>query len=205
MKYSILGHPSDGPTLTLDYREFAYAGKFVMSKTGKSVVIGGDKVLGAVAFNADHENPAVGHLRYVSVRDDRQGEGIGSRLLRFTADYLLRESYDAVTIAVNNPVAYRCCYRAGFRFTGEETGIAEIELEYNPTEETSENESSARREDEYLAGLDAFRERNLPPEQRTVLDQGTVPAVVDVPSSTIDPETAALESTAIDPETVTGW
>ena len=38
MEYVLLGWPPDGPTLRLDHRRFAYAGKFVMSTTGKAVV-----------------------------------------------------------------------------------------------------------------------------------------------------------------------
>ena len=41
MEYVVLGWPSDGPTLRLDYRQFAYAGKFVMSNTGKAVAYEG--------------------------------------------------------------------------------------------------------------------------------------------------------------------
>ncbi|SDJ62135.1 Acetyltransferase (GNAT) family protein [Halovenus aranensis] len=172
MEYTIVGYPSDGPTLELDYREFAYAGKFVMSSTGKSVATEGD-VVGAVAFNADRDSPGTGHLRYVTVREDRKGEGIGSRLLRFTADALEGDTYDTVTIAVNNPLAYRACYSAGFRYCGRETGIAELVMEYDPT--------GARKSSRYNDGLAVFQSRDLPPEQRRVLERTTVPDVVAVP------------------------
>ena len=48
MEFEILGDEADGPTLELDYREFAYAGKFVMSSTGKSVARADGDVVGAV-------------------------------------------------------------------------------------------------------------------------------------------------------------
>ena len=38
MEFALLGWPEDGHSLRLDYREFAYAGKFVMTSTGKAVV-----------------------------------------------------------------------------------------------------------------------------------------------------------------------
>ena len=37
MEYELLGWPPDGPKLRLDYRRFSYAGKFVMTNTGKAV------------------------------------------------------------------------------------------------------------------------------------------------------------------------
>lgn len=175
MDYRILGYPSDGPVLELDYREFAYAGKFVMSKTGKSVAQTDDDVLGAVAFSTDHDDPTVGHLRYVTVRDDRQGEGIGSRLLRFTAATLQDDTYERVTIGVNNPVAYRACYRAGFVATGEETGIAEVVLAYAPQRE--------RDRGRYRQGLAVFRDRDLPPAQESVLAEDEAPSVVPLPDA----------------------
>lgn len=173
MEYNILGQSPDGPTLDLDYREFAYAGKFVMSKTGKSVAVEDGSVVGAVAFSPDYDDERVVRFRYVTVRDDRRGEGIGSRLLRYTAESLSAE-YDDVTIAVNNPVAYRACYRAGFTFTGHETGIAEVLLRYNP------DENSHR--ERYCEGLARFEDRDLPREQRAVFDREEPPPTVPVPS-----------------------
>jgi GNAT superfamily N-acetyltransferase len=175
MEYKILGYPPDGPTLELDYREFAYAGKFVMSNTGKSIVTESDEILGAVAFNADHDDPQTGHLRYVTVQEGRRGDGIGRRLLRYTAEMLQGDLYETVVIAVNNPVAYRACYRAGFTYTGQEAGIAELVLRYDPSEDRSEQQ--------YQDGLMLFEERDLPPEQQTVLELTGFPSIVDVPKS----------------------
>lgn len=173
MDYELLGRPPDGPTLSLDYREFSYAGKFVMSKTGKTVVREDGEILGAVAFNPDHDDPSVCHLRYVTVRSDRRGEGIGSRLLRFTANLLQDNPYETVTIAVNNPLAYRACYHGGFVYVSRETGIAELVLEYHPAADC--------REEAYLDGLDIYSERDLPPDQQAILEPTSIPAVVDVP------------------------
>ena len=92
----MLGWPPDGPTLRLDYRRFSYAGKFVMSNTGKAVVRDpgetsdreyDDAVLAAVAFNDDRTDSSTLWLRYVTVRNDRRGEGLGPQLCR--ADLLV--------------------------------------------------------------------------------------------------------------------
>ncbi|QZP38040.1 GNAT family N-acetyltransferase [Halobaculum magnesiiphilum] len=42
MEFRLLGWPEDGVVLRLDHREYAYAGKFVMSSTGKAVAVGSD-------------------------------------------------------------------------------------------------------------------------------------------------------------------
>lgn len=174
MEFEVLGGESAGPTLRLDHEEFAYAGKFVMSRTGKTVVREDGDLLGAVAFSADTDDDRTVHLRYVTVREDRRGEGIGPQLLRFTAERL-RDRYDRVVIAVNNPIAYEACYRAGFRNTGEETGIAELFMRYDPDHREGEA---------YRAGFTVFRERDLPAEHAAVCDRhGSTepPAIVEVP------------------------
>jgi GNAT superfamily N-acetyltransferase len=186
MQFELLGSEAAGPTLRLDHEQFAYAGKFVMSSTGKTVAREGDEIVGAVAFNADHDDPAAVHLRYVTVREDRRGEGIGPRLLRFTAALLGGDlsadlpadcaTYDEVLIAANNPIAYRACYRAGFDYTGDQTGIAELLLAYRPAKQ-----DPARYED----GLRLYAERSLPETQSAALarflDEG-LPTVVEVPT-----------------------
>jgi GNAT superfamily N-acetyltransferase len=173
--FEIDGWEADEPTLELDHREFAYAGKFVVSNTGKAVARENKAILGAVAFSRDYSDETAVRLRYVTVRDDRRGEGIGARLLRFCADRL-EDRYETVGIAVNNPVAYRACYRAGFHSTGEQTGIAELELVYDPDRD--------RDRSRYEMGLDVFESRDLPDAQRTCLDSSRAsgpPTVVDVP------------------------
>lgn len=161
MDFELLGWPDDGPTLDLDHEAFAYAGKFVMTSTGKAVVHDGDQIVGAVAFSPDYDDPTCMRLRYVTVRASRRGEGIGPRLLRFTAGALLSR-HETVTLAVNNPIAYEAATRAGFVWTGEETGIAELLLRYDP---------KAVSADTYQAGWDVFRDRVLPDEHRAVLDR----------------------------------
>jgi GNAT superfamily N-acetyltransferase len=174
MEFECLGSEADGPTLRLDHEQFAYAGKFVMSNTGKTVVREDGDLLGAVAFNEDSAEPETVHLRYVTVREDRRGEGIGPRLLRFTADQL--GAYERVVIAVNNPIAYEACYRAGFVYTGEQTGIAELRMVYDP---------GSRDVAGYCEGFTIYRERDLPPEQEAVCERHGVepPPVVDTPES----------------------
>lgn len=174
MDVELLGWPDDGPALDLDHADFAYAGKFVMTSTGKAVVRDGARIVGAVAFSPDYDDPSCMRLRYVTVREARRGEGIGPRLLRFTATALLSR-HETVTIAVNNPIAYEAASRAGFVWTGKETGIAELLLRYDP---------EAVSTDTYRAGWDEFRDRTLPAEHRAVLERNSEtapPSLVDVP------------------------
>jgi GNAT superfamily N-acetyltransferase len=156
MEYRLLGWPADGPTLDLDHREFSYAGKFVMSSTGKLVArapaTGDDRgeIVGATAFDEDRTDDSVLRIRYVTVREGRQGDGVGTTLLQRTRDAAIDRGYEAVRIAVNNPFAYEAAYRAGFGYTGEETGIAELVLRA-PSPDA----------DRYHEGLRAFRDRDL--------------------------------------------
>ena len=180
----LLGWPPDGPTLRLDHRRFSYAGKFVMSNTGKAVVREGDGegggpgdphrrgdggagndggggeyadgVLAAAAFNEDRTDPSTLWLRYVTVRADRRGEGLGPRLCAFVTARAAERGYDRVRIAVNNPFAYEALYRAGFAFTGEETGLAELVLE-RPAGGPAADRSAAT----YRDGLQRYRDRDL--------------------------------------------
>lgn len=155
MEPRLLGWPADGPTLDLDHRRFAYAGKFVMSGTGKAVIetdTEAGEVVAAVAFSPDRTEPTTAWLRYVTVRADRQGEGLGPRLCAFVTRRLLEADHDRVRIAVNNPAAYEALYRAGFAWTGEETGIAELVLEH----------PSDRDPDRYRAGYERFAAREEP-------------------------------------------
>ena len=148
MEFEVRGDVAGGPSLRLDHERFAYAGKFVMSNTGKATVEEGDELLAAAAFNRDRTDADTAWIRYVTVRADRRGDGLGARLLAFASDYLLRE-HDRVRIAVNNPFAYEACYKSGFGFTGERTGLAELVLE-----RPADGASSA-----YRDGLEAFLDR----------------------------------------------
>lgn len=184
MEPVVLGWPPDGPTLRLDHRRFSYAGKFVMSNTGKAVIhdpasteprSGGgdddcagfdDDILAAVAFNEDRTEPAVLWLRYVTVRRDRRGDGLGPKLCQFVAERAAERGYGRIRIAVNNPFAYEALYRAGFAYTGSETGIAELVLE-RPTERPAGGRSPRT----YQSGLDEYRERELSEEERAFLER----------------------------------
>jgi GNAT superfamily N-acetyltransferase len=165
--YRVLGWPPDAPRLRLDHREFAYAGKFVMSNTGKAVAHEGPPpspgvddyadVVAAASFNEDRTDEAACWIRYVTVRSDRRGEGVGPRLCSHVADAAERRGYERVRIAVNNPYSYHALHKAGFGFTGRETGLAELVLE-RPAPA-----------DGYRSGLDAFAERDLSDEERSFL------------------------------------
>ncbi len=190
MNFELLGHPPDAPTLRLDHERFAYAGKFVMSNTGKAVARDPEEppasrdgqtttagLVGATSFSQDYDDPDRTHIRYVTVREDRRGEGIGPRLLRFTADTLGRQ-FESVAIAVNNPIAYQAAYCAGFVWTGRETGMAELLLSYDP---------GAGTVDRYRAGFAVFAKRDLPDPHQAVVARHAdeaLPPVVDVPGRT---------------------
>lgn len=162
MDYTVVGWAEDGSQLRLDHERFAYAGKFVMSNTGKAVAREDGEIIAAVAFNEDRTDSETAWLRYVTVADDRQGEGIGPRLVAFAVEQLESRGYQYVRIAVNNPFAYQALYRAGFAYTGDETGIAELVLE-RPGDRSRER---------YQAGLDVFRGREgLSEAEETFLDE----------------------------------
>lgn len=186
MDCELLGWPPAGPQLQLDYRQFSYAGKFVMTNTGKAVVRDSDittdvdsepvsedsatapsddadtatDIVAAVAFNEDRTESATLWLRYITVRTDRRGEGIGPRLVRFVRDRALQRGYDRLRIAVNNPFAYQALSKAGFGYTGETTGIAELVLEC-PADVTTA---------QYHDGLRVFRDRDLTEAEQTFLE-----------------------------------
>ncbi|WP_313695549.1 GNAT family N-acetyltransferase [Halorarum halobium] len=189
MESRLLGWPAAGPTLRLDYRRYAYAGKFVMSSTGKAVLVpdGWDgregrsgradptdptdadasmrtDVFAGVAFDEDRTDPGTVRLRYVTVRDDKRGEGLGPRLCAFVCERTAERGYDRIGIAVNNPYSYEALHRAGFGFTGEETGLAELVLE-RPTGAPATSDP-----ERYRAGLDAFARRGeLTDAERTFI------------------------------------
>lgn len=172
MEFETLGDATGGPPLRLDWQRFSYAGKFVMTNAGKGVFRAGEpgdgefdeSVVAAVAFNEDRTGDRTVWLRYVTVRQDRRGEGLGARLCERVSDGLL-DSYDRVKIAVNNPFAYEALYKAGFGFTGETTGIAELVLERpHDTDATA-----------YRAGLARYRERDLSGAERSFLDGRSEP------------------------------
>jgi GNAT superfamily N-acetyltransferase len=182
MEFALLGWPADGPTLRLDYCRFAYAGKFVTPRTGKAVVRADDAgddgeyddVLAAASFDPDRTDADCLRIRYVTVRADRRGEGLGSRLLAFVADHAGSRGYDRTVIAVNNPVAYRAAHRAGFGFTGEETGMAELVCA----------RPGPRTDEAYREGLDRFRARDPEGAMAAFLDGergASVPDTVSAP------------------------
>jgi GNAT superfamily N-acetyltransferase len=188
MEFALLGWPPDAPTLRLDYRRFAYAGKFVRGSTGTAVVRDGergdgeydDHLLAAASFDPDRTDADRLVIRYVTVRDDRQGEGVGAKLLAFVAARAADEGYDRVRIAVNNPAAYVAAHRAGFAFTGAETGVAELVCE-RPADRSATVDADA-----YRDGLGRYRDRGLDAEALASLDEKRAagpPTVVDPPAA----------------------
>jgi GNAT superfamily N-acetyltransferase len=134
MDVVVLGGADGGPSIRLDHEAFAYAGKFVMTNTGTALARERGSVIGAAAFNRDRTDGAVGWIRYITVRKGMRGNGVGSVLLDRLAERTLAGvgdsgAFSRVRIAVNNPFAYEAAYKAGFGYTGERTGIAELVLE----------------------------------------------------------------------------
>ena len=175
MEFVVLGWPPDGPVVELDYEVFPYAGKFVMTSTGKAVVRD-EQLLAAAAFDADRTTETRLRIRYVSVHREYQGQGVGPRLLRFVAERARSRGFRTVWIAVNNPYAYEAAYRAGFEFTGEQTGIAELVCAYEPVGPVD----STR----YHEGLDVYRQRELSGAESAFLDtreEMDPPTIVSVP------------------------
>ncbi|MFW5900280.1 MAG: GNAT family N-acetyltransferase [Halodesulfurarchaeum sp.] len=173
MQYVVLGMPADGPTLTLDWHAFSYAGKFEMSSTGKALLCDAHRIVAAAAFNEDRETSSKAWIRYLTVRSDEQGNGYGPRLATNVTETLLEDGYERVAIAVNNPRAYQALYKAGFHFTGRETGIAELVLEH----------PGQREPESYRAGLRRFVERDRPVQNKqqliSWLEDGTPPETVN--------------------------
>lgn len=164
----MLGWSAAEPTLRLDHRQFAYAGNFRVGGTGKAVARESGTVLAAASFSPDRTDDGTLVVRYVTVRRDSQGEGLGPRLLRYVAERARERSFETVRIAVNNPVAYEACYRAGFAFTGEESGVAELVLVYAPDGDRVPEED--RSPEAYRRGLSTFAGRDLPPDAASFVE-----------------------------------
>ena len=179
MEFTVLGAAGTGASCRLDYRAFAYAGKFVTGDTGKAVLETGDgsvaapewtpdrpvpetvdpadfdeTVIAAVSFSPDRTDPACCRLRYVTVHTARRGDGIGPTLIRRTVRWLADAGYEQIRIAVNNSFAYEALYKCGFTYTGEQTGLAELELA-RPAATVAATRADA---DRYRSGLRWFRD-----------------------------------------------
>ncbi|MFD1571744.1 GNAT family N-acetyltransferase [Halorubrum laminariae] len=192
MEYALVCEPGADATLRLDYRAFAYAGKFVLGAPGKAVLRTADgspavpewepdeplapavdesafddDVVAAVSFSPDRTDPDRCRIRYVTVHVARRGEGLGPRLIDRTVERLAKAGYDRVRIAVNNPFAYAALYKCGFAYTGEQTGIAELELA-RPADAPADDDA-----ERYRSGLRAFREtdRDLDPSEARFISE----------------------------------
>ena len=120
-------------------------------------------ILAAVAFNADRTDAETLWLRYLTVRRDLRGSGrqLGPRLAAFTIARAARKGYTTARIAVNNVFSYQALYKAGFSYTGRQTGLAELILDRpidSPTDRPID-EPAAAPTAMYQQGLDEFRER----------------------------------------------
>lgn len=177
MRFELLGWPAEGPTLRLDWKQFSYAGKFVMSSTGKAVLRERpaeashraepeagedytDDILAAVAFNEDRTDDGTLWLRYVTVRGDRRGEGLGPELVVNTVERATERGYEWINIAVNNPFAYEALWKAGFGFTGEETGIAELVLGYPRADAIEGHVDATSAIESYRDGIERLEARD---------------------------------------------
>jgi GNAT superfamily N-acetyltransferase len=144
-------------TLELD-ESFAYAGKFRVP-SGKAVARDGDEIIAALSFSPDRADDSAVRIRYFAVRTDRRGEGIGSTLLEHVTDRLLDErGYATVRISVNNPYAFEAAHKAGFGWTGDTAGLAELVME-RPLSDAVD------REEMYFEALRRFAGRDLTDEE----------------------------------------
>jgi GNAT superfamily N-acetyltransferase len=167
VNYVVLGWPSDGPRLRLHHERYAYAGKFVTGRTGVAVALpdgvpaasvptdagGYAEPVAAASFDEDRTDASTLVVRYVTVRADRRGEGVGPRLLAVVAAAGAERGHDRVRIATNNPFAFEAAHRAGFAWTGRETGLAELVCE-RPAARPADVDP-----ERYRAGLGVYRER----------------------------------------------
>lgn len=193
MEYAVIATPDDSLGLRLDWERFSYAGKFVMTTTGKAVVVEdgvlddpewppgpreaeADGVVAAVSFNCDRNKPDTAWLRYVTVRGGDRGSGIAPRLCAMTVEWLLSEfGVSQVRIAVNNPYAFDALYKAGFGWTGEETGLQERVLEYPSPEPAGSR---------YASGLRSYLGADISDDERAFVESRATrgpPTVVDAP------------------------
>ncbi len=193
MEFVVLGWPEDEPRIRLDYRQFSYAGKFVTGRAGVAVIRESDAaadinmrelpalpdglsesdfaddVLAAVAFNEDRTDLETLWIRYLTVRRELRGSGrqLGPRLAAFVTGRAADRGYDRARIAVNNVFSYEALYKAGFAYTGEETGLAELVLERPTASPPQSNDTEAAgtttadaAKTRYQRGLSLFRERS---------------------------------------------
>jgi GNAT superfamily N-acetyltransferase len=129
VEYALLAGPTGDATLDLDHREVPLAGDFVQPR-GVAVARApergdSDGIVAAAGFDPDRTTPDVVRIRAITVRADRQGEGIGSRLAAFTRAALHAEGWGRVLIGVATPVAYHALHKAGFADPGTTTGLRE--------------------------------------------------------------------------------
>jgi len=202
MEFAVIATPNDALGLRLDWERFAYAGKFVMTNTGKAVAIEDDQrnvlddpswppdpreaatpgVVAAVSFNRDREQRDVTWLRYVTVRSDHRGQEVGPRLCAMTASWVLDQpDYARVRIAVNNPYALDALYKAGFGWTGETTGLRERVMERPPP---TSLDPAVDAGNQYRDGLRSYLDTDLSEDERSFIDdrlERGPPATVDAP------------------------
>lgn len=145
-----------------------------------------DDVVAAISFNADRTDESCLWLRYITVHRQFRGLGLGPRLAAMVVERARKRDYDLFRIAVNNPFAYQALYRAGFEYTGRQTGLAELLLERNGDKENArsthedggnETEQDERDISRYQSGFDVFRDRDHSDAERRFLERkrDTVP------------------------------
>lgn len=195
MECRTLGWPDDEPTVRLDYRVFSYAGKFVMTGTGKAVIsderaeetypidlpalpstvdpdVFDRSILAAIAFSPDRRDPDTLWLRYVTVRRDWRGEGLAPQLVEHVLRGAVDRGFDRASIAVNNSFAYEALYKVGFAFTGRTTGLAELVLERPIGSADDRKTDAACDRERYQAGLEHYRGREgLSAAERSFLEE----------------------------------
>jgi len=126
-------------------------------------------------------------LRYLTVRRDCRASGrrLGPRLALFITNRAAGRGYDRVRIAVNNVFAYRALYRAGFAYTGRETGLAELVLE-RPAARPADVDTAV--DETIAADIDTAIDDTTATDADTAVDVDTA---VDIDTATDQPSSIA--------------
>lgn len=181
VEYVLRAGPRGSAILDLDHELFPLAGDFVQprgvaiareDRTGHEPAI-----VGAAAFDPDRTDLETVRIRAITVRTDRQGEGVGARLAAFVRGRLHDRGWSRVLIAVATPVAYHALHKAGFADTGTTTGFRERVLAHPQPEDPVS----------YATGLRWYLDQDpSPSEQSFVRERASAgaPGTVTVPFGT---------------------
>lgn len=133
--------PGDDPDVELDHGRFPYAGKLTTRDVG--LILGRDRgeVVAAASYSIDRTDEDRCVIRYIAVRRDRQGEGLGTELLAATPGILFDRRFDSIKMAARSPYALVAAVRAGFCVIEERAPDGSPFVSYPPTTASGSLES----------------------------------------------------------------